>query len=561
MDMATAMAELSSPANVLSAETLMRVTRTGEIGRLGAAAVVALSLLTSVAPASAEISPFMQAVAEEAYEDEAIAAFYRESGFAPLWTDGSALHRARLSALLHALAGAAVHGLPADRHAPGRIEAILAGITTERDRGRADVEITRLFLRFARDVQTGLLVPSAVDADIKREVPVRSAEGLLRAFSKADPEAFLRSLPPSSQRYAQLMRHKMSFERLLADGGWGETVRTNRTLRPGDTGGDVVALRNRLIRMGYLERTATARYDDAMQAAVADFQLAHGLTADGVAGPGTVEEINRQVDERLAQILVAMERERWMNHPDGLGRRHIWVNLTDFRTRVYDEGKVTFETKSVVGERRNEKATPEFSDEMEYMELNPDWTVPRSILARDYLPRFQRDPYAARYLQLIDARGRVVDRSQIDFTQYTARTFPFTVRQPPGDLNALGLVKFMFPNPHAIYLHDTPAKELFAREVRDYSSGCIRLNDPFDLAYHLLAGQVDEPKAYFDSQLATGQQMRIDLQEKVPVHLVYFTAFTTPKGEIAFRRDLYGRDARIWEALRAAGVALRAVQG
>jgi murein L,D-transpeptidase YcbB/YkuD len=539
----------------------MRATRTGEIGRLGAAALLALSLLTTVAPASAEISPFMQAVAEEASADEAIAAFYRESGFAPLWTDGSALQRARLSALLNAVSGAAAHGLPADRHAPGRIEAILAGIATERDRGRADVEITRLFLRYARDVQTGMLVPSAVDPDIKREVPVRSAEGLLRAFSKADPETFLRSLPPSSQRYAQLMRHKMDFERLIADGGWGETVRTNRKLSPGDTGGDVVALRNRLIRMGYLERTATARYDDAMQAAVADFQLAHGLTADGVAGPGTIEEINRQAEERLAQILVAMERERWMNHPDGLGRRHIWVNLTDFRTRVYDEGKVTFETKSVVGERRNEKATPEFSDEMEYMELNPDWTVPRSILARDYLPRFQANPNAAGYLQLIDSRGRVVDRSQIDFTQYTARTFPFTVRQPPGDLNALGLVKFMFPNPHAIYLHDTPAKELFEREVRDYSSGCIRLNDPFDLAYHLLARQVDDPKAYFDSQLATGQQTRIDLQEKVPVHLVYFTAVTTPKGEIEFRRDFYGRDARIWEALRAAGVALPAVQG
>jgi murein L,D-transpeptidase YcbB/YkuD len=539
----------------------MRVTLRGEIGRLCLAALLAMTLVFPASPVSAQVTVFKQAVAEEAAEDEAIAAFYRATGFAPLWTDGSELHRARLSALARAVSGAAAHGLPADRYSPERIEAILGGIATERDRGRAEVQLSRLFLRYARDVQTGVLVPTTIDPDIKREVPLRSREGLLRAFSKADPATFLRALPPSSQRYAQLMKHRMEFERSLAAGGWGETVRTSRTLRPDDTGGDVVALRNRLIRMGYLERTATATYDDAMAAAVEAFQLSHGMTPDGVAGPGTVEEINRQVDERLAQILVAMERERWMNHPDGLGARHIWVNLTDFRTKVYDDGKVTFETKSVVGERRNEKATPEFSDEMEYMELNPDWTVPRSILARDYLPRFQRDPYAARYLQLIDSRGRVVDRAQIDFTQYTARTFPFTVRQPPGDLNALGLVKFMFPNPHAIYLHDTPAKELFAREVRDYSSGCIRLNDPFDLAYHLLARQVDDPKSYFDSQLATGRQTRIDLQEKVPVHLVYFTAFTTPRGEIEFRRDIYGRDTRIWEALKAAGVALPAVQG
>jgi L,D-transpeptidase YcbB len=313
--------------------------------------------------------------------------------------------------------------------------------------------------------------------------------------------------------------------------------------------------------MGYLSRTATASYDDAIAQAVFRFQTDHGLVADGEAGPTTVEMINVEAGTRLGQILVAMERERWMNHPDGRGERHVWVNLTDFSTRVYDDGKVTFETRSVVGERLEGKRTPEFSDEMEYMELNPDWTVPRSILARDYLPRFQQNPYAAQYLQLIDARGRVVSRDEIDFTQYTARTFPFTVRQPPGDLNALGLVKFMFPNPDAIYLHDTPSKNLFARDIRAYSSGCIRLNDPFDLAYHLLARQVDNPKEVFDSQLRTGRQTRIDFDQHIPVHLVYFTAYPDPRGDIAFRRDFYGRDARIWAALQNAGVALGDVRG
>jgi murein L,D-transpeptidase YcbB/YkuD len=524
-------------------------------------ATVAILLLFSVAPATAQVTVFKQSIAEEAARDPDVAAFYRDAGYTPLWTGRGDVYRDRLRELARAVSDAEAHGLPAGRYAPERIEAILRGIETERDRGRAEVELSRLFLRYARDVQTGILTPSEVDPDIKREVPLRSREGLLRAFSKSAPAEFLRSLPPNSSRYAQLMKHRMEFQRLLDAGGWGETVRTNRTLRPGDTGNDVVALRNRLIRMGYLPRTASATYDGALQAAVQSFQLDHGLTPDGVAGPGTVEEINQQVETRLSQILVAMERERWMNHPDGLGKRHIWVNLPDFRTRVIDDGKVTFETKSVVGESRNEKHTPEFSDEMEYMELNPDWTVPRSILARDYLPRFQQNPYAAQYLQLIDVRGRVVSRDEIDFSQYTARNFPFTVRQPPGDLNALGLVKFMFPNPHAIYLHDTPAKNLFDREVRAFSSGCIRLNDPFDLAYHLLERQVADPKQYFDSQLATGRQTRIDLEEKIPVHLVYFTAVTTPKGEIEFRRDFYGRDAKIWAALREAGVALGAVQG
>lgn len=520
-----------------------------------------LALAPSSGPASAQVNAFVQAVAEAAAEDEGIAAFYRDAGYEPLWTGTDQIHRERLSALVRALSEAELHGLPAGRHDPGQVEAALRAISTERDRGRADVEISRVFLRYARDVQTGILSPARVDAEIKRVVPVRSRESLLRAFSRSRPAPFLRALPPSSVQYAQLMRARLEFERLVEAGGWGEAVRTNRTLRPGDTGNDVVALRNRLIRMGYLPRTATGRYDDAMERAVLQFQTDHGLGADGEAGPSTVEMINVPAETRLAQILVAMERERWMNHPDGRGARHIWVNLTDFSTRVYDDGKVTFETRSVVGERRDGKRTPEFSDEMEYMELNPDWTVPRSILARDYLPRFQQNPYAAQYLQLIDARGRVVSRDMIDFSQYTARNFPFTVRQPPGDLNALGLVKFMFPNPEAIYLHDTPAKNLFAREVRAYSSGCIRLNDPFELAYHLLARQVDNPREVFDSTLGTGRQTRIDFDEHIPVHLVYFTAYPGPRGEIAFRRDIYGRDARIWEALQNAGVALGAFSG
>ncbi len=537
----------------------------GMTGRLGAGKVWALAILLAMAApafrAEAQISPFMQAIAEAAAEDEDIAAFYRARDYEPIWTGDGRADRDRLSALVSALSEAALHGLPADRHAPGQVEALLRGIATERDRGRAEVGISRLFLRYARQVQTGVLVPAEVDDEIKRAVPLRSREGLLRAFSLSTPAAFLRALPPSSPQYAQLMKARMEAERLVAEGGWGAPARVTRTLRPGDAGDDVVSLRNRLIRMGYLPRTATATYDAAMQQAVLTFQTDHGLAPDGEAGPATVEMINIDAETRLAQILVAMERERWMNHPDGKGDRHVWVNLTDFSTKVYDDGKVSFETRSVVGERIEGKRTPEFSDEMEYMELNPDWTVPRSILARDYLPRFQQDPYAARYLQLIDVRGRVVSRDEIDFTQYTARNFPFTVRQPPGDLNALGLVKFMFPNPDAIYLHDTPAKNLFARDIRAYSSGCIRLNDPFDLAYHLLAREVDNPREVFDSQLRTGRQTRIDFETHIPVHLVYFTAYPGPRGEIEFRRDIYGRDARIWAALQNAGVAFGAVRG
>ncbi len=154
-----------------------------------------------------------------------------------------------------------------------------------------------------------------------------------------------------------------------------------------------------------------------------------------------------------------------------------------------------------------------------------------------------------------------MSRDAIDFSQYTAQTFPFTVRQPPGRANALGTVKFMFPNPHAIYLHDTPQRHLFQREVRDFSSGCIRLYDPHDFAYVLLRRQMKNPEPYFQGILNSRKQTIVPLDAPVPVHLDYRTAFTQPKRKLQHRRDIYGRDGRIWAAMASAGVALRAVRG
>jgi murein L,D-transpeptidase YcbB/YkuD len=166
------------------------------------------------------------------------------------------------------------------------------------------------------------------------------------------------------------------------------------------------------------------------------------------------------------------------------------------------------------------------------------------------------------HLKLVDRRGRVISRERVqDFTRFNAQNFPFDMKQPPSRSNALGLVKFMFPNRYNIYLHDTPHKNLFGRDVRAFSHGCVRLNDPFDFAYALLARQEEDPQGFFKSVLATGQETYVDLEQHVPVHLVYRTAFTQAKGRTQYRLDVYGRDARIWKALEAAGVSLTALQG
>ena len=284
------------------------------------------------------------------------------------------------------------------------------------------------------------------------------------------------------------------------------------------------------------------------------FQADHGLIPDGAAAAGTLAEVNVQPADRLKSVIVAMERWRWINMD--LGARHIWVNLADFSAKIIDDGKVTFETPAVVGQNLKDHRSPEFSDTMEFMVLNPTWNVPRSIVTKEYLPALQQDPNADGQLQLIDASGHVVDRASVDFTQYDANTFPFDLKQPPSDGNALGLVKFMFPNKYNIYLHDTPSKSLFKRETRAFSHGCIRLGEPFDFAYTLLARQSDNPQATFKAALDKRVENTLNLAQPVPVHLVYFTAIPTPTGAMTYRRDVYGRDAEIFAALAKAGVAL-----
>jgi murein L,D-transpeptidase YcbB/YkuD len=308
-----------------------------------------------------------------------------------------------------------------------------------------------------------------------------------------------------------------------------------------------------------MRRSVSQVYDAELERAVSLFQFDNGLEQDGVAGAGTIKEVNKQIEDRLPNLLVAMERERWMNIDRG--ERHVWVNLTDFTAAIIDHGEVTFKTRSVIGANQSDRRSPEFSDVMEYMEINPYWNVPRSIAVNEYLPRMiAAGGAAAGHLQLVDGRGRVISRGSVNWGAYSTRNFPFDLRQPPSRSNALGLVKFMFPNPQNVYLHDTPAKSLFSREVRAFSHGCIRLNDPFDFAYELLRPQTDDPVGLFHRHLDSGQNIQVYLDTPIPVHLVYRTAFTTAKGRLGFRRDVYGRDARIFDALMNAGVALNALR-
>lgn len=525
--------------------------------RLGLIAGLAvLAGFTQPPHAHAQVTAFRQAVAETAARDADVAAFYRARGFEGLWSGESAI--AHRNALLAALENAGHHGLPAGRYDVPALIAQIQSARTPAEMGVVEVTLTKTFLQYARDIQSGILTPKSVDPMMVREVAYTPRVALLEAFRDSNPTTFLRSLPPSTPEYTRLVATKLRLEALQTRGGWGPVVNAEK-LEAGSTGPEVIALRNRLVAMGYMPRSVSATYDTAMIEAVRDFQRSHGLQIDGTAGPSTLAEINRPISERLQSIVVAMERERWFNQDKG--DRHVWVNLTDFSAKVVDYGEVTFSTRSVIGAVDPDRETPEFSDVMEYMVINPSWYVPRSIVTKEYLPQMQRNRNAQSQLLITDRNGRTINRANIDFNRYTERTFPFSMRQPPSPRNALGLVKFMFPNQYNIYLHDTPAKSLFGREIRAYSHGCIRLNDPFDFAYALLAKQTDDPEAFFQARLRTGNESSVRLDEPVPVHLVYRTAFTTHNGKVEFRRDVYGRDRKIWNALAREGVVVPGVQG
>ncbi|WP_435228880.1 L,D-transpeptidase family protein [Pseudopelagicola sp. nBUS_20] len=508
---------------------------------------------------AAAFTAFKQAVAEAAAKDADVARFYQLNNYTSLWTGGSDLDLVRRQALILALSRVENHSLPASRYQLDQLIEKMASANTARDFGFIDVTMTKVFLKYARDVSSGLFVPSQLSDGIQREVTRLDRAKILNDFSVSfEPQRFINDLPPQSPEYTRLMKEKLRLEYVMKNNAWGPIVPLSK-LEPGDSGERTVILRNRLIAMGFMSRSATATYDRSVEKAVQNFQITHGLQADGVAGKGTIEEINKSPEARLKSVMVAMERERWFSRANK--GREVIVNLTDFTAKIFDDGKMTFRTRSVVGKNQNNRRSPEFSDIMEHMIINPTWNVPRSIATKEYLPMMKKNPNAVSYLRLIDSNGRTISRENLDFSQYDTRNFPFDMKQAPGNRNALGLVKFMFPNKHNIYLHDTPAKKLFKREVRAYSHGCIRLHQPFDFAYTLLEPQEEEPKKFFTEKLNTRRETKVDLNRKIPVHIIYRTAFTEAKGPVQYRRDIYGRDATIWKALVNEGVVLRAHQG
>ena len=417
-----------------------------------------------------------------------------------------------------------------------------------------DVAATDAAVRLVHHVVFGKVDPSDLDSDWNFSEPVIENDPAKVLGDYLDGEGFdalMRRIDIKTAQYTMLIDALHRYQEIAADGGWPK-VPDETVLKPGAVDPAIAVLRQRLAREGALNEGQVLPvpdagsevepgwiYDSRLEADVKVFQARHGLEADGAVGPKTFVSLNRPVQDRVNQIRLSLERGRWLLRDED--EEFILVNIAGARTYLVKSDGTLWTTRSITGSEY--RKTPVFRDEIKYMEFNPTWTVPASIFRKDKLSRIRKDPgYLARNNYVVRTRdGKTVSASSVN---WNAGNPGVTLVQRPGPDNALGLVKFMFPNKYNVYMHDTNDRSLFDRNERHLSSGCVRVEYPFELANLLMEGDPDWSTARMQSILDSGKTTRINLPRPMPVLLTYWTAWAEG-GVVHFREDPYGRDAAV----------------
>ncbi|HIJ91181.1 MAG: L,D-transpeptidase family protein [Desulfobulbaceae bacterium] len=333
------------------------------------------------------------------------------------------------------------------------------------------------------------------------------------------------------------------YQQLADQGGWVR-VPDGPSLHEGDANERISLLKKRLLTSGDLAATTAQgdHFDTPLMEAVQRFQTRHGLTADGVVGPNTLAALNVPISERIRQLTASLERCQPL--PQLLEPRHILVNIADFTLKLFENGKPVLSMPVIVG--KTYRQTPVFTGRIATLVLNPNWEVPHSIATKDLLPKIQKDPGYLAQLHLRVFRDRkqsaAIDPATVDWTKLTQEHFPYRLSQPSGPDNALGQVKFLFPNPYDVYLHDTPARELFQKDSRTFSSGCIRVAKPLDLAVYLLKGTKLGTMDSLTAAITRKKTQYINIPAPIAIHIVYMTAWVDSEGTVQFRPDIYHRN-------------------
>ncbi len=482
-----------------------------------------------------------------------LAEVYERRGFKPAWAGIE-----RLESLIELVRATAADGLdPEDYHLSvlERVHDMLINgrELNSQEHAALDIGMTDSLIRVGYHQRFGKVNPHDLDPEwnFSRELRGRDPASVIQEGISAESlKDFRDEVFPRVEIYRRLQGVLAEYRRIAEAGGWPQ-VQAGPTLRPGDIDDRLQLLMERLVVTGDLPKGARvdlSSYGGVLETAVRNFQERHGLDADGIIGPATLRAMNISAEQRIDQLRVNLERARWVM--DNLEDDFVIVNIAGFRAYVYRDRKEAWSTRVMVG--KTYRKTPVFRSTMKYVVFNPTWTVPYSIATKDILPQIKKDhSYLTSRNFIVKSRnGDIVDPATVDWASLSQRNFPYTLVQQPGTNNALGEIKFIFPNEYAVYLHDTPSKSLFGRSARAFSSGCVRVEHPFNFAEVLLG-----PDGW-DAERVQAERMRretksVFLSKPMPVLLLYWTAEVGADGQIRFYEDVYERDQAVLDALNA----------
>lgn len=481
-----------------------------------------------------------------------LAEFYKDNNFSPIWYNDNDFNESAHE-LLEVIKNIEQEGLSPTLYRYNYLKKNLSKNKLNiEEKALTEIILSNSYLLLASHFTNGLLSPESYEKNwhsIKKTINIY--EFLNKVNNKNNIRKSLYSLLPQTENYLKLRSTLNSYKNIKETGGFQE-VNIGRVVEEGMRGYDIKQIKLRLQQSNDYNGEINSQFDKQLHKAVTSFQKRHGLSPDGIVGEDTKTALNKNVDIKLKKITINMERLRWL--PQKLGEFYVFVNIANYKLKVVEKQKSVMDMKVIVG--KEQRSTPVFSDKINRVVLNPSWNLPKSIAVEDKLPIIKENvEYLTnndyQVLRISAGKFEEVDPKEIDWEELDEENFNYYLKQEPGPNNALGRIKFMFPNKYSVYLHDTPQKGLFEEMERSFSSGCIRLEEPFKLAEYILKkNNMWEPEK-IEKILTSEEETKIDLTEKIPIHLIYMTSWVNDNEQLHFRNDIYNRDKNLIEALYA----------
>lgn len=490
------------------------------------------------------------------YSSVLLPKYYIESEFKPLWFPHyDSLEK--INEMIIYLENIEYHGLNPDHYHLKEIkeqwelmQADTGQIFNAFFLSNLDLLLSDAYFMLASHLYHGKVDPESAEAQwgIRRNKPDLELDKNLRTMLLREgiEDAFKHYYPPHPG-YEAMVKEAKRIKNCQLDDFRVQVDLKSMPIKPGDSSIFMAAIKEKLAFLNLYEPDTLSNVhslDEKAAAAIKELQKQFGLNTDGAIGPNTLKALNMPMVQRAKQLYVNMERLRWM--PDSLETKYILVNIADFTLQMFHENDTLLSMRSIVG--KNYRETPVFNSQVTYLVFSPSWTVPPTIQRNDVIPAVRKNlSYLSdKNMKVFDSYGNQVDPASINWKSQGMR---YTIRQSPGAHNALGKVKFMFPNKHNVYLHDTPSRELFARDERTFSSGCIRIEKPYELSELLLQEMPEWSGDRIRQAMNSGSERTVLLKNPVGVYIYYLTAWSNASGEIHYRADIYSRDESIFRAL------------